>query len=343
MYSNRTPIVAVIPTPLLAALLTCACAVALPVGSARAQEVTTAEADAAFEEGRRLFEQGRFYEACQKFELSMQLDPSPGTLLNLGNCYEPQGQLLRALATFERALADGEKSEDPRRRKIWTAAARERIAALSGRIPVLVLGDVPAGGEVRLDGKVVDDPNQPMRIDPGRHLLRVSAPGKKTFVRDFTIEQGRRLELLLPEPPPLPVVEAVPEPPPPATQAPLTPPPAESPGDSSRFGVWPWVAGGAGAALIGASLVTGLMASSEAERLESECEGKICLDPSLESAHESASTLALTTDVLWVTGVVALGVGATLFVLDLPSSERSATVAAGCFSAGCGLRASGSF
>src|SRR5688572_20148811 len=37
-------------------------------------------ADAAFEEGREFFDQGRFKEACEKFELSMQLDPSPGTL-----------------------------------------------------------------------------------------------------------------------------------------------------------------------------------------------------------------------------------------------------------------------
>ena len=74
------------------------------------------QADLTFDEGRELFEQGRFKEACDRFQLSMDLDPSPGTLLNLGNCFEPQGDLLRALATFEQALAEAQKATDKRPR-----------------------------------------------------------------------------------------------------------------------------------------------------------------------------------------------------------------------------------
>src|SRR6185295_9858187 len=100
----------------LGALLSATLLLAQP-GWARAQEPAGASAgsnaeraDAAFNEGRDLFDQGRFREACEKFEVSLQLDPSPGTLLNLGNCYEPHGDLVRALSTFERAFSDAQKS-----------------------------------------------------------------------------------------------------------------------------------------------------------------------------------------------------------------------------------------
>ena len=109
-----------------------------------------------------------------------------------------------------------------------------------------------------------------------------------------------------------------------------------------RFGIWPYVAGGTGAALIGTSVVTGLMATSKANQLKKECDGSKACDPSLKSVKDSAGSLAVATDVLWISGAVILGAGVTLFVLDHRKGE-SASVQAGCFDAGCGLLANGSF
>jgi hypothetical protein len=294
------------------------------------------QADAAFDEGRELFEQGRFKDACDKFELSMQLDPSPGTLLNLGNCYEPQGDLLRALSTFEQALADAQRTTDKKRRQVWSDAAKERIASLSKRIPELSIDGAEPGSSVLLDGQPYQRLGESLRQNPGHHQLEVSAPGKRTYTKGFELPEGRRLGIHLP-----PLEREAPVVAEPAPAAlPISAPPVE-PSSQRRFGVWPYVAGATGAALLGTSLVTGLMASSKAKQLEQECSGKAC-DPSLESVKDSASTLAVTTDVLWISGAVILGAGVTLFVLDHGKSE-SATVAAGCFDAGCGLQASGSF
>lgn len=94
------------------------------------------QADAAFQQGLALLEAGRYDEACERFELSQQLDPSPGTQLNLGNCREREGNLVQALATFEQALDGAREAPDPRRRQLWSDAARERIASLTPRVSV---------------------------------------------------------------------------------------------------------------------------------------------------------------------------------------------------------------
>lgn len=65
----------------------------------------------------------------------------------------------------------------------------------------------------------------------------------------------------------------------------------------------------AGVALLGTSLITGLSAKSKEDRLARECDaGQVC-DPSLASVKDGADTLALVTDVLWISGAVAAGVG----------------------------------
>jgi hypothetical protein len=317
-------------------------------GSAAAQEPTAApassaertsasnreRADAAFNEGRDLFDQGRFREACEKFEVSLQLDPSPGTLLNLGNCYEPQNDLVRALDTFERAFSDAQKSSDPQRKELWSNAARERIASLTARVPQLSIRGAQPGTSIAIDGKPVEA--GVMRINPGHHTLQASAPGKRSLQQDFEIAATQRLAINLPPLDPEPTASA-PEPGPVLTEP---PPPAEP--AEPRYGIWPWVLGGSGAALLGTSLVTGLLASSKASQLDHDCENKVC-SPSLAGVKDSAETLALVTDVLWITGAVVAGVGVTLFVLDSNTSDSSTAFQTGCYDAACGLFASGRF
>jgi tetratricopeptide (TPR) repeat protein len=295
------------------------------------------EADAAFAEGRDLFEQGRFKEACEKFELSLSLDPSPGTLLNLGNCYEPQGDLVRALATFERALDGAQHAADPKRKKIWSEAASERIATLTPRVPVVKLEGVEAGSSLTLDGQALQQEDATVRVNPGEHLLIESADGKLPFEKSFSVDEGEKLALSLPLLASKPVLEA------PPTAAPvLAAQPIETKRSGSDFGPWPWITTGTGVGLVTIGMLTGLAAAAKAKQLKQQCDGKQC-DPSLKGLHDKAVVLARATDALWLTGTVLVGVGVTLFIVEGGKGSSNAALQAGCFDTGCGLAAHGSF
>lgn len=316
--------------------------------SATSSPSAVRRADAAFKEGRALFDLGRYGEACEKFELSQQLDPSPGTLLNLGNCYEPQGDLLRALETFERAFADAQGTSDPGRKELWAEAARERIASLSRRVPRVRIRNVPPDAQLSLDQELLDQRSPErtsgvLRVNPGRHLVEVSAPGKGAFQHDFDIVPGQRLVI------DVPALQA-------DTMAHGTdargtaeqlddaldrPRPEGTPG-GDQYGPWPYVLGGAGAVLLGTSVVTGLAANAKENKLENECSGTSC-PLELEGTRDSAKTLAAFADVFWITGLITAGVGVTLFVLDSQNDAPSTSVEAGCFGSGCGLVANGHF
>jgi hypothetical protein len=307
-----------------------------------------AQAEAKFREGRALLDQGRFQEACQKFEESLNIASSPGTLLNLGNCYEQPGDLLRALAAFQRALAEAPKETDPDRRQAWTDAAKERLEAVSERVPQLTVHPSPTPGvRVRVDGQLLQDLGVPLRLNPGRHRIDASADQKLPFVQELTLAASQKVDVTLPALDDLP--SGASSAPPPYSPPPADAPPAAVEGES-RFGIWPYALMGGGAAVFATGLVTGLIARSKANELDAECtdmrdsEGRrICADPGLRDTRDSAESLATVTDVLWISGLVVAGVGVTLFVLDSDTESTAPALEAGCFWGGCGLRASGQF
>lgn len=307
------------------------------------------QAEQLFAEGRALLDQGRYREACVKFELSSSLERSPGTLLNLGNCYESEGDLVRALSTFEQAFIDAQQSTDPERRQVLSDAARERIARLGKRVPQLTLRGLASASTASLDGQLTESADGPLRVNPGHHVLEVAAPGKLPRTQEFDIGIGQHIAInVAPLDPEVPLAPATTASPPPAAPSAAVPPEPASGLSSARasarasgYGPWPWILAGTSATLLGASLITGLTASSRSDQLDRECGARNC-DPSLAHLQDSAQTFALATDVLWITGAIAAGVGVTLFVIEGNETEDTA-VQGSCSGVGCGLRASGRF
>ncbi len=96
-----------------------------------------------------------------------------------------------------------------------------------------------------------------------------------------------------------------------------------------------FIVGGVGVALGIAAIVTGALASSDFSTLQAECTNGVCPDrPELREAQSRGQTLAIATDVLWVTGVVALATGVAL-IFALQDGGGDTTAGLGCTPDGC--------
>jgi tetratricopeptide (TPR) repeat protein len=144
-------------------------------------------------------------------------------------------------------------------------------------------------------------------------------------------EEREREQRLAATPVPAPVVIA------PAPAAP-EPAPVTPTGHSKKF--WAGVGlGGAGAAMMLASIATGVMAKGKQSDLEEMCPNRQC-EPGLKSTADSGETLAMTTDVLLFGGLAVAAAGAVLVVLDLRSGrDRKLAVDGDCTRFGCTARA----
>jgi serine/threonine-protein kinase len=150
-----------------------------------------AASDALFKEGKKLVEQGRFNEACPKFEESERLDPTPGTLLNLGDCYKASNppRQASALGAYRQAEVMARQRGDKARQD----AAAQRAQAAEPLVSKVTIS-VPAaarlpGLEVTWDGRVIGEGmfGTAFPADAGDHVLSASAPGYQSWTRKGTV------------------------------------------------------------------------------------------------------------------------------------------------------------
>ena len=286
---------------------------AVPARVAHAQE--TSRAQALFDDGRRLMNEGRFADACPKLAASQKLDPGAGTLMNLATCYEKNGQLASAWATFKEAAAASRSSGHPD----WEAAARGRADKIEPELARLVV-TVPK--EAQLPGLVVERDGAPIGaaewatpipIDSGPHTIRAVAPGKKAWSTQVTIGAPRSQVTVS-----VPALEndgAVPARP--AAEPPREPAspsagrPSEAGGTQRLVGL---VVGGAGIVALGAGAFFGLKARSTYDDALAQCNpAHQCQQQGLDLADDATSQATIST-IAFVAGGVMLAGGAVLYL-----------------------------
>jgi hypothetical protein len=168
----------------LAALL----AFAVPASAAGPQD--QAAADVLFKEGKKLAAAGDFEHACPKFIESQRLDPTVGTLLNVGNCYEKLGKVASAYGAFREAELTARDAGDTDRQR----EAARRADALTPLLPKLAIVVPPdarvPGFEVRRDGALVGEGQwgSSMPADVGNHTVEATAPGYKPWSTEIRID-----------------------------------------------------------------------------------------------------------------------------------------------------------
>lgn len=128
-----------------------------------------------------------------------------------------------------------------------------------------------------------------------------------------------------------------------ATPPSAAPPPAR---DATLTTLGIALASVGGALLIG-SAVTGALALDHDAQLDAMCVGSVDCEEGFESVQSTGFALAVTTDVLWITGAVALASGLVALLADAlgggGAESPSARAALGCSGDGCALVVEGRY
>lgn len=220
-----------------------------------------------------------------------------------------------AMAVARSAVQPGESPAQGRAR----AEAATLANALAARIPSLqvVLTASPAPPEglaVTVDGAPIAAAaaTEIRKVNPGPHVVVVSAPGFKSARVEVTVKEGEALRV----PVALERGAAAPvqPPPPPVQPPPLPSPPARSPLVWIGFGV-------AGAGFVAGGISGGV---SIAKTKALTCTGSVCAGQ--DDAIRTANTLANVSNVTLGVGLAGAVVGVIGLVISRPAPPAAARV-----------------
>ncbi|HEY8040085.1 MAG TPA: hypothetical protein VIF15_09845 [Polyangiaceae bacterium] len=311
-----------IATRTIGSLTVAALVLVTPVtGRAQAPARDPIAAEALFERGKLLIEQGHTAEACSAFAESQRLDPAGGTLLRLALCHEAEGKLASAWVEFlEVVRVSKEGSGEPAKLQERVRLAREHLASIEPRVPRLVVSVVPAarvaGLQVTANGLPRNESTWgvALPVDPGDVAIVAEAPGRRTFRVTARLGEGQQQTVQVPEMTPEGPAAAPPGPPPEgATHA--------STGSALRpVGI---VVGALGVVALGVGTYFGVHAISKWNDANRVCPGTTCVDPSGASLASDARQSARIADVTVAAGAAAVVAGVVLYVVGAPKNVQA--------------------
>ena len=160
-----------------------------------------ATAKALFDQGKTLFAEGKYGEACTKLEASFKLNPLSGTRGLLGACYEKIGRLASAWAAFRDAATLAERQGHSERAQ----ASREKASELEPKlahvtIDATAVAKVP-GIEILIDGTVqpAGALGSSIPIDAGPHVIIARAHDHKPWETTIDIQDGEKQRTTVPK------------------------------------------------------------------------------------------------------------------------------------------------
>jgi hypothetical protein len=320
----------------------CACCLALVLGAlafvaapktALAQN-NEAIAESLFIEGKQLYSEKKYAEACQKLAQSHKADPAGGTVLLLAMCYEQTGRTATAWAKYGEAVAMARRDGRPDRAQ----KAQQGMDALTPKLSYATVTLEPEAKtqpnmELSLDEVAIPlliDAKVP--VDPGMHRLVVSAKGFASWSHEFEITDGGAVvTITVPALRPLAVEPATLEPARPTLfiepATPVNPPPELEPRSSNSTRMFGWVIGGAGLVSAGIGGYFALHANRLDKKANDRCPSVDCNDAQAVSWNQDALRDAKASTWLVGLGAAAAVTGAALVIFGGSSGERVSTTA----------------
>jgi hypothetical protein len=276
------------------------------------------QAESLFHRAVERMDQGDYTGACPLLEQSQALDPSSGTLLNLGDCYEHTGRLASAWRTF----ADAETLALAGARRDRAEVARARKNALLPRVPQfkLVAPERPVVAlSVELDGRPLDIAalDAPIAVDAGDHQVRARAPGFDDIVlRVEAGEPGSTTAVKIPD-----FSRHA------AASGTTAPDPSASRFSLDVQDVAAISAGAVGVAGVIVGTVFGLKSQSKHADSDDYCTGQTCQDPRGVELMNEARTAGNLSTTGFVIGGLGLATGAVLWFARPFGPRANAAVA----------------
>lgn len=275
-----------------------------------------ASAQALFDAGKLLVADGKYAEACPKFEASYSLDKTLGTLLNMADCHEKVGKLATAWAEFGEAAERAARSSDDR-----ATFAREREGALTPRLPKLVIEiDNPRPGltvyrdDARIDAAMY---GIALPVDPGKHVITVRRGEQVIHTGEVESVEAQPGTVKLD----LAAIERAAPPPPKLAPSVVYVNPGPPNSTQKTLGI---VVGGVGLlAIVGAAALE--LVALGSTPADDECVNDLCT-PRGKAAADDAKTFADIGQWVGIGGLVVTAVGVTLLV-TAPSSSSSGAAA----------------
>lgn len=303
------------------------CMAAPPPAWAQPTTEDKALATALFKEARELLARNETSKACRKFQESHRIDPSGGTLLNLAACHEKLGRTASAWTEYNEALALARR--DNRGDRIQFAA--DHIKAIEPRLSHIVV-EVPQsaqleGLEIRRDGTVLRRAawGSRMPVDPGMHVIEAGAKGYRAWRSEFSIDaDGAQQRVVVPVLVPLPSSDNRGDP----VDDVVGPEKDQRAGPvaSSDGGTVPWPAyllGGVGVVSLGIGSYFGLQAFSKDREADDACKSGTCSSDGVRLTNEAGEAADIST-LAFAVGIVAVGSGVTVWLLE-PNDSPSAS------------------
>ncbi len=296
-------------------------------GPAAAQGAGAAAAETLFDQGRAAMEKSDYVTACKRFRESDHLDPAPGTKLNLADCEEQRGHVATAWELFRAALQDLPDGDER------SPMAKQRAAELEKRLPKLTMrlaADAPSSttvkdGDVELGSGVF---GIALPLDPGRHTLVVSAPGRapKSFRVDLVEGRVTEIEVSPASESEAPPPESAPDVQPTTSTSHAAPPAGVSADSAPPAGghkTLGYVLGGIGAAGLVVGGITGIMLLGKKSTASDHCstELRVCDQEGID-ANDAGRALAPVSTIGFIVGIAGIGAGA-YFILS--GGEKSET------------------
>jgi hypothetical protein len=308
-----------------------ALAYALTSVPARAQsDADRATARALGQEGEAALENKDYATAEDRFRRADKLIHAPTLEIGLARALVGVGKLVEAQETYNRIIREGVAPGAPAVFARALQDAKKEVGAVSPRLGSVTVSVKAAGGgdvpneSVVLDGVAMNTASLGVRrfIDPGQHVLQVTADGFKPAELRFNVAEGATAEapLTLERAPAAAGSPAGPNGGAPDTAAApgSTSSPATAEGEHQHHGpprYLPWVAFGVGAAGLILGGVTGGLAMGAHSTLANECPSGTCPSDK-QSDLDSYHLLGTLSTVGFAVGGVGVAAGVVLLLVQ---------------------------